>query len=59
MLNGQKLQGPITAEEVNVMLKAKSMESKFPLLTAVHRICTGQQKPHELVDSLKNHPEHM
>lgn len=28
MLNGQKLQGPITAEEVNFMLKAKGMEAK-------------------------------
>lgn len=28
MLNGQKLQGPITAEEVNYMLKNKSMEDK-------------------------------
>lgn len=29
MLNGQKLQGPITAEEVNVMLKGKNMEDKW------------------------------
>lgn len=28
MLNGQKLQGPITAEEVNFMLKNKKMEDK-------------------------------
>lgn len=28
MLNGQKLQGPITAEEVNFMLKNKAMEDK-------------------------------
>lgn len=28
MLNGQKLQGPPTAEEVNYMLKAKNMEDK-------------------------------
>ena len=28
MLNGQKLQGPPTAAEVNVMLKAKKMEHK-------------------------------
>lgn len=31
MLNGQKLQGPITAEEVNVMLKGKNMENKYVL----------------------------
>ena len=28
MLNGQKLQGPPTAHEVNVMLKAKNAEDK-------------------------------
>lgn len=28
MLNGQKLQGPITAEEVNFMLRNKGMEEK-------------------------------
>lgn len=29
MLNGQKLQGPFTAEEVNHMLKAKGMENTY------------------------------
>lgn len=29
MLNGQKLQGPITAEEVNHMLANKNMENKW------------------------------
>jgi glycerol-3-phosphate dehydrogenase (NAD+) len=28
LLNGQKLQGPITAAEVNFMLKNKSMEDR-------------------------------
>lgn len=28
MLNGQKLQGPATAKEVNFMLAAKKMEEK-------------------------------
>uniref|UniRef100_A0A1Y9H2M9 Glycerol-3-phosphate dehydrogenase [NAD(+)] n=1 Tax=Anopheles dirus TaxID=7168 RepID=A0A1Y9H2M9_9DIPT len=59
MLNGQKLQGPITAEEVNFMLKSKGMEDKFPLFTAIHRICTGQVKPQGFLDCLRNHPEHM
>lgn len=31
MLNGQKLQGPITAKEVNYMLANKSMEDKYDL----------------------------
>ncbi|XP_033150726.1 glycerol-3-phosphate dehydrogenase [NAD(+)], cytoplasmic [Drosophila busckii] len=38
MLNGQKLQGPPTAEEVNYMLKNKGLEDKFPLFTAIHKI---------------------
>lgn len=59
MLNGQKLQGPITAEEVNFMLKNKGMEDKFPLFTAIHKICTGQVKPAGFLDCLRNHPEHM
>lgn len=59
MLNGQKLQGPPTAEEVNFMLKNKKMEDKFPLFTAIHKICTGQMKTTELIDSIRSHPEHM
>lgn len=59
MLNGQKLQGPFTAEEVNYMLKAKNMEARFPLFTAIHRICIGEIKPADLIDCIRNHPEHI
>lgn len=59
MLNGQKLQGPPTAEEVNYMLKAKSMEDKFPLFTAIHKICTKQITADKLIDCIRNHPEHI
>ncbi|XP_017794230.1 PREDICTED: glycerol-3-phosphate dehydrogenase [NAD(+)], cytoplasmic isoform X2 [Habropoda laboriosa] len=59
MLNGQKLQGPFTAEEVNYMLKARNMESRFPLFTAIHRICVGEIKATELIPCIRNHPEHM
>ncbi|XP_053595679.1 glycerol-3-phosphate dehydrogenase [NAD(+)], cytoplasmic [Microplitis demolitor] len=59
MLNGQKLQGPITAEEVNYMLKAKDMEARFPLFTAIHRICVGELQPTDLIDCIRSHPEHM
>merc|ERR1712025_1359664 len=58
MLNGQKLQGPETAAEVNYVLKAKGLESEFPLFTTVHRICIGELQPEDLIDSLRNHPEH-
>ncbi|XP_071444762.1 glycerol-3-phosphate dehydrogenase [NAD(+)], cytoplasmic isoform X2 [Hetaerina americana] len=59
MLNGQKLQGPVTAQEVNFMLRTKGMESRFPLFTAIHKICTGVLKANELVDCVHQHPEHM
>ncbi|XP_023248084.1 glycerol-3-phosphate dehydrogenase [NAD(+)], cytoplasmic-like [Copidosoma floridanum] len=59
MLNGQKLQGPITAEEVNHMLNAKGMENRFPLFTAIHRICKRELNPQDLIDCIRYHPEHM
>ncbi|OWF43025.1 glycerol-3-phosphate dehydrogenase [NAD(+)], cytoplasmic-like [Mizuhopecten yessoensis] len=59
MLNGQKLQGPPTAYEVNYMLKAKDMEQRFPLFTAIHNICKGNLHVSKFMDCLKNHPEHM
>lgn len=59
LLSGQKLQGPATADEVNGMLKAKNMTDKFPLFTAVHRICIKELKPADLIDQIRNHPEHM
>ena len=36
-LNGQKLQGTLTAVEVNNFLKKQGMEDQFPLFTAVYR----------------------
>ncbi|KAI5644445.1 glycerol-3-phosphate dehydrogenase [NAD(+)], cytoplasmic [Phthorimaea operculella] len=59
LLNGQKLQGPITAEEVNHMLLNKGMENKFPLFTAVYRICKGELQPSDFIDCIRSHPEHM
>ncbi|XP_042234677.1 glycerol-3-phosphate dehydrogenase [NAD(+)], cytoplasmic-like isoform X3 [Homarus americanus] len=59
MLNGQKLQGPYTAAEVNFMLKTKNMEDRFPLFTAIHQICLGDLTPAAMIDCIRNHPEHM
>jgi glycerol-3-phosphate dehydrogenase (NAD+) len=41
------------------MLKNKGMEDKFPLFTAIHKICTGQKPASEFIDCIKHHPEHM
>jgi len=38
MLNGQKLQGTITAKDAMVVLKAKGLEKEFPLLSRIHDI---------------------
>lgn len=59
MLNGQKLQGPQTAEEVNFMLKSKDMEDRFPLFTSIDRICKGELGPTQMIECIRNHPEHM
>lgn len=58
MLNGQKLQGPPTAAEVNHMLKGKNMEKQFPLFTSVHYICQGEYAVTKFIECLKDHPEH-
>jgi len=58
MLNGQKLQGPYTADEVHYMLNNRDMLNEFPLFTAVHRICVGQLKPDAFIDQIRQHPEH-
>ena len=38
ILNGQKLQGTLTAKEVNHVLKMKGLEHEFPLFTQVYKI---------------------
>ncbi|PKY04724.1 glycerol-3-phosphate dehydrogenase [Aspergillus campestris IBT 28561] len=40
-LNGQSLQGTLTAIEVNSFLKRQGSEEEFPLLTAVYRVLEG------------------
>ena len=38
LLGGQKLQGTLTAKEVNHVLKMKGMEKEFPFFTTVYKI---------------------
>ena len=47
-LNGQKLQGTLTAIEVNHFLKSQGMEQDFPLFTAVFEILEGRAKVQDL-----------
>ena len=43
-LNGQKLQGTLTANELNAFLNSQNMEDEFPLFTTVHSMITRQEK---------------
>ena len=56
-LNGQKLQGTLTAYEVNTFLKSKGIEKDFPLFTAVYNILEGRAKAQDLPDMLEGHSE--
>ena len=49
LLNGQKLQGAATAQEVHSFLKAKGKVHEFPLFTAVYEIVFRRRKPDSIV----------
>jgi len=59
MLNGQMLQGPMTAKEVYNLLKSKGIENDFPLFTAVHKICSENGPAASFIDAIREHPERM
>ncbi|KAK6058424.1 putative glycerol-3-phosphate dehydrogenase [NAD(P)+ ] [Cooperia oncophora] len=59
LLHGQSAQGPLTADEVYYMTEKSGLTEKFPLFTAVHRICRGEIKPTEMISCLREHPEHL
>jgi len=48
-LNGQKLQGTGTCEDVMKALKAKGCESEFPLFTMIHKIAFEKEDPMKLI----------
>lgn len=52
MLNGQKLQGTLTAREVYAVLAQRGLLDQFPMFTLVHRIATGELPPAEITKSL-------
>jgi len=51
MLNGQKLQGTITAKDVMVVLRAKGLTDEFPLFSRIHDIAF-EGKPVETIIEL-------
>lgn len=57
LLQGQKLQGPQTSQEVYDLLKGKGDLEKFPLFVAVHKILQREIKPEALFEYLRNEPD--
>ncbi|KAF9884653.1 glycerol-3-phosphate dehydrogenase [Aspergillus nanangensis] len=55
-LNGQKLQGTLTAIEVNQFLKKQGLEEEFPLLTAVYRVLEGSMSVDEIPSHIESKP---
>ncbi|ORY07092.1 NAD-dependent glycerol-3-phosphate dehydrogenase [Basidiobolus meristosporus CBS 931.73] len=52
MLNGQKLQGTLAAQEVHEFLKAKKMTEEFPLFTRIYQIVYEGAPPQAIVEGL-------
>jgi len=52
MLNGQKLQGPECAREVNFLFKQRNLEREFPLFTTVYQICFEGLSPQQFLTKL-------
>lgn len=57
LLQGQKLQGPQTAQEVFDLLKGKQDLEKFPLFVATHKILQRELQPEALFEYLRNEPD--
>uniref|UniRef100_A0A6B2LA30 Glycerol-3-phosphate dehydrogenase [NAD(+)] n=1 Tax=Arcella intermedia TaxID=1963864 RepID=A0A6B2LA30_9EUKA len=50
LLGGQKLQGVLTSDEVQHVLKKIGKENEFPLFTTINRIINGHLDPIQIVD---------
>ena len=50
MLNGQKLQGPATAQLIYQILKSEGLQIHIPLFEKVYEICFEGAKPKSLLE---------
>ena len=50
MLNGQKLQGTRTCEDVMTCLVARGRAAQYPLFTRIHEIAFQGKSPQSIVD---------
>lgn len=55
MLNGQKLQGTTTSQEVYNFLSARNMTHEFPLMTAIYRVIYEKAPPESIAHDLRTH----
>ncbi|KAG1454830.1 hypothetical protein G6F56_007225 [Rhizopus delemar] len=55
MLNGQKLQGTTTSQEVYSFLSARNMTHEFPLMTAIYRVIYENASPECIARDLRTH----
>lgn len=53
MLNGQKLQGTTTSQEVYHFLSARNMTQEFPLMTAIYRVIYENAAPESIALDLR------
>lgn len=53
LLKGQKLQGVLTSDEVQEILRARGWERQYPLFTTVNRIVNGVFPPSDIVHYLE------
>merc|ERR1719213_203729 len=52
LLNGQKLQGTLTAREIMPLIKINKLEKKLPLMCAIYDIAFNDHKPESLFEAL-------
>ncbi|KAJ3008099.1 UNVERIFIED_CONTAM: Glycerol-3-phosphate dehydrogenase [Siphonaria sp. JEL0065] len=50
LLNGQKLQGTLTAHEIYKILEPKGLTDQYPLFTQVYRICYERHEPASIIN---------
>ncbi|KAG2446311.1 hypothetical protein HXX76_000899 [Chlamydomonas incerta] len=59
LLKGQKLQGVLTSNEVQEILKVRGWETQYPLFTTVNRIINGYLPPKYAVDFVAGSKYHI
>lgn len=52
-LNGQKLQGTLTAKELYVSLQSRKLEKQFPLFTTIYQISFEGRPVKEITDGIR------